>query len=114
MTSAEILVLASVLTPGKEKQKEVWFDRVLKRPSGPRLDIPFRFDILAQLANIPARITIHELLRLLKEIREALRNALDDSESFLTHMLRPLKMTVNPCVLNVIMYRQNTCYHFHC
>ena len=48
--------------------------------------MPFRFDILAQLANIPARITIHELLRLLKERREALRNALANSESFLTHM----------------------------
>ena len=46
----------------------------------------FRFDILAQLANIPARITIHELLRLSKEAREALRDALANSESFLTHM----------------------------
>jgi len=50
--------------PGKEKQKEVRFDRVLKKTSGPRLDAPFRFDILAQLANIPAWINIHELLRL--------------------------------------------------
>jgi len=48
--------------------------------------MPFRFDILAQLANIPARITIHELLRLSKEKREALRDALANSESFLTHM----------------------------
>jgi len=61
---------------GKEKQKEVRFDHVLKKPLGPRLNMPFRFDILAQLANIPARITIHELLRLSKEIREALRDAL--------------------------------------
>jgi len=48
--------------------------------------MPFRFDILAQLANIPARITIHELLRLSKQTREALRDALANSESFLTHM----------------------------
>ena len=48
--------------------------------------MPFRFDILAQLANIPARITIHELLRLSKETREALRDALANSESFLTYM----------------------------
>jgi len=41
MTSVEILVLASVPTPGKEKQKEVWFDRVLKKPSGLGLDVPF-------------------------------------------------------------------------
>ena len=48
--------------------------------------MPFRFDILAQLANIPARITIHELLRLSKETREALRDALANSKSFLTYM----------------------------
>ena len=86
MTSVEILVLASVPTPGKEKQKEVWFDRVLKRPSGLGLDFPFCFDILAQLADILARITIHELLHLSKETREALRDVLADSESFLTRM----------------------------
>ena len=63
---------ASVLTSGKEKKKEVRFDYVLKKPSGLGLNIPFRFDILAQLANIPACITIHELLRLSKETREAL------------------------------------------
>ena len=71
---------------GKEKQKEVRFDHVLKKPLGPGLNIPFRFDILAQLANIPARITIHELLRLSKETREVLRDALANSESFLTYM----------------------------
>ena len=49
--------------------------------------MPFRFDILAQLANIPARITIHELLCLSKETREVLKDALANSESFLTHML---------------------------
>jgi len=86
MTSVEIPVSASVSTPGKEKQKEVWFDRVLKRPSGLGLDFPFCFDILAQLADILARITIHELLHLSKETREALRDVLADSESFLTRM----------------------------
>jgi len=86
VTSVEVLVLASVPTSGKEKQKGVRFDRVLKKPSGPRLDVPFRFDILAQLANILAHITIHELLRLSKEIREALRDALANLESFLTYM----------------------------
>ena len=73
---------APVLTTGKEKQKEIRYDHVLKKPSGPGLNMPFSFDILAQLANIPTRITIHELLRLSKETREALAN----SESFLTHM----------------------------
>ena len=53
--------------------------------------MPFRFDILAQLANIPAHITILELLHLLKETREALRDALVNSESFLTYMPEILK-----------------------
>ena len=85
-TSVEIPILASVWIPGKEKQKEVRFDRVLKRPSGPGLDVPFHFDILAQLANIPTQITIHELLCLSKETKDALRDALANSESFLIHM----------------------------
>jgi len=38
------------------------------------------------LANIPARITIHELLCLSKETREALIDALANLESFLTYM----------------------------
>jgi len=38
------------------------------------------------MANIPARITLHELLRLLKETREALRDVFTDSESFLTRV----------------------------
>ena len=58
----------------------------MKKPSGLGLDVPFRFDILAQLANISAYITIHELLHLSKETREALRDALSNSKSFLTHM----------------------------
>jgi len=41
---------------------------------------------LAQLANIPARIALHELLHLFKEIREALRDTLADSETFLTQV----------------------------
>jgi len=72
--------------PEKEKWKEVQFDRVLKKTLSPGLDAPFRFDILAHLAYIPAQITIYELLRLLKETREALKDALVNSELFLTHM----------------------------
>jgi len=83
---AKLPVLASVPMLGKEKQKVVRFDRMLKKPSGSRLDAPFCFDILTQLANIPAQITIYELLRLSKETREVLRNALANSESFLIHM----------------------------
>jgi len=49
--------------------------------------ISFRFDILAQLANIPTRITLYELLRLFKSTREALRKALADSEAFIAQIL---------------------------
>jgi len=42
---------------------------------------------LAQLANILARITFYELLRLSKSTREALREALNDSETFIPQIL---------------------------
>jgi len=41
---------------------------------------------LAQLANIPARITLYELLRLSKSTREALREALSDFEIFMVQI----------------------------
>ena len=47
---------------------------------------PFRFDIINQLANIPARITLYELLKLSKSTREALREALADAEVFVTQL----------------------------
>ena len=75
----------------KEKQKEIRFDESLKKNPFRELNTPFRFDILAQLANIPARITLHELLHLSKETREALRDALADSKLFLTQVLLPTK-----------------------
>jgi len=74
----------------KEKQK-IRIDKSLKKNPSKGLNAPFHFDILAQLANIPARITLHELLRLSKKTREALRDALADSESFLTQVLTPMK-----------------------
>ena len=71
-TSVPIPASTPSPTKGREKPKEVRFDHVLKKPSGQGFDTPFRFDILAQLANIPARITIHELFHLSKETRETL------------------------------------------
>ena len=70
----------------KEKQKEVRFDKALKRNSFPGLNTPFNYDIMTQLANIPARITLHELLRLSKDVREALRKALAEADSFLIQL----------------------------
>ena len=48
---------------------------------------PYRFDVLAQLANIPARITLYELLRLSKSTKEALKEALADVEVFMAWIL---------------------------
>ena len=95
---------APVPTTGKEKQKEVWFDHILKKPSDPGLNMPFRFDILAQLANIPARITKHELLRLSKETREELGMHWLTQNYFLHICQKPLRMTLSPLALNVIIY----------
>lgn len=40
----------------------------------------------AQLANISARITMHELLKLSKSTRKALRKALSDAEAFMAQI----------------------------
>jgi len=60
-----------------EKYKEL-------RYSGVRPSTPFCFDVLAQLANILAQITLYELLRLFKSTRDALREALTCVEVFMT------------------------------
>ena len=79
------------MSKDKENQKEIHFDESLKKNLSRGLDAPFRFDILAQWANIPAYLTLHELLRLLKKTRKELRNALVDSKSFLTQVSFPTK-----------------------
>ena len=53
---------------------------------GLRSSAPYRFDILAQLANIPVRITLYEFLRLSKSTREALNEVLADAEAFMTQI----------------------------
>jgi len=68
-----------------EKQKELGYVKaLLKNGVGP--STPFRFDILAQLANIPTRITLYDLLKLFKSTRDALRKALADAEVFITQI----------------------------
>ena len=80
----ELLHLSRSLCPkDKEKQKEIWFDKFLKKNPSQVLNALFFFDILVQLANIPARIT---LLCLSKEMCEVLRDALANSESFLSQV----------------------------
>jgi len=69
-----------------EKQKELQFSKALPKDNAEGSTTPYRFDVLAQLANIPARITLYELLRLSKSAREALREALPNAEVFMTQI----------------------------
>src|ERR1700722_18803998 len=76
--------------------KEPYFSKPLRQDNVEGPSTPFNFDVLAQLANIPARITLYELLRLSKMTREALREALADSEAFLAH-IPPLAKDAPEC-----------------
>jgi len=69
-----------------EQQKELWFFKALPKNNTEGSPTSYRFDILAQLANITARITLYELLRLPKSTREALREALADAEVFMAQI----------------------------
>ena len=65
-----------------EKQKEIRYVKALPKDKAKGTSAPYRFDVLAQLANIPVRITLYELLRLSKSTREALA----DVEVFMTQI----------------------------
>ncbi|ONK56581.1 uncharacterized protein A4U43_C10F10350 [Asparagus officinalis] len=64
---------------------ELRYSKALRKDTPESSKDYFRFDVLAQLANIPAKITLFELLRLSRLTREALHEALVDNEAFLTH-----------------------------
>ena len=66
-----------------EKQKEFRYAKTLPKDKVEGFSAPYRFDVLAQMANIPARITLYELLRLSKSTREALREVLADAAAFM-------------------------------
>jgi len=66
-----------------EKRKEIRNAKALLKDKAEGISAPYRFDVLAQLANIPARITLYELLRLSNSTREALREDLADAEAFM-------------------------------
>ena len=67
-----------------EKQKELRHFKALPKDKPEGLSAPYRFDVLAQLASIPTRITLYELLRLSKSTKEALREVLANAEVFMT------------------------------
>lgn len=48
--------------PDKNKAKEIRFDKSLQKWIVEDLSTPLKFDIVAQLANIPIHITMRELL----------------------------------------------------
>src|SRR4051812_34044045 len=83
-----------------KKPREVRYNRPLNKGKAVEVSQPFRFDIINQLANIPARITLYELLKLSKSTREALREALADAKVFVTQL--PIGSTIDePHSLNV-------------
>lgn len=70
---------------------------------------PFRFDVLTQLANISTKITLHELLKLLKTTQEALREALAAAKVFVTHVEAKLLLE-EPEILQISS--NSTCISF--
>jgi len=70
-----------------EKQKELRYFKALLKDKAKESSAPCRFDVLTQPANIPARITLYELLRLSMSTRKALREALADAEIFMAQIL---------------------------
>jgi len=69
-----------------EKQKEFRYAKTVLKDKAEGSSALYRFDVLAQLANISAWITLYELLRLSKSTREALREALADAEAFMARI----------------------------
>jgi len=70
-----------------EKQKELRYAKALPKDKSEGSSVPYRFDVLTQLANIPTRITLYELLRLSKSTREALSEVLANVEVFMARIL---------------------------
>ena len=82
-----------------ERQKELRFSKVLSKDIAEGSTTPYRFDVLAQLANIPARITLYELLRVSKSTREALQEVLANAEVFMTQVpIGPKEGDVEDCL----------------
>src|SRR3954469_13701684 len=76
-----------------KKQKHLRFSSPLLPSEAGQPTTVFRFDILKQLAQIPARIMLLELLKLSRATREALREALADADTFVTHVFTKETLT---------------------
>jgi len=87
-----------------QREAKVSFDKSLKN-SSQGLYTPFRFNILAQLAKIPARITLHELLRLSKKWERHSGMRLLIQNLFWHKYPQSIPMTTRFHVPNVIWYK---------
>src|SRR3954467_13625003 len=76
-----------------KKQKHLRFSNPLLPSEVGQPTTVSRFDILKQLAQIAARITLLELLKLSKATREALREALANADTFATHIFTKEALT---------------------
>src|SRR5436190_6955824 len=76
-----------------KKQKHLRFSSPLLPSEAGQPTTVFHFDILKQLAQILARITLLELLKLSKTTREALREALANADTFATHIFTQEALT---------------------
>lgn len=68
------------LATDKQKEKDLRHTQPLNKDKVGGTHQPFCFNVLAQLANIPARITLYELLKLFADTWEALREAMADAK----------------------------------
>ncbi|ONK79929.1 uncharacterized protein A4U43_C01F11940 [Asparagus officinalis] len=73
---------------------------------------PYRFNVLAQLKSIPARITVYDLLRLSRPTREALQEALADAEAFSTHFSKETEIEQGCTTCCQVSERQIHCTTF--
>jgi len=82
-----------------EKQKGLRYAMALLKDKVEGSSASYHFDILAQLANILARITLDELLRLSKSTEKALREVLANAEAFMAQILaEPQKEDEEDCL----------------
>ena len=70
----------------KPRPRETRFDKSLRKEAAQGLEWPYNFDILAQLANKSAKLSLYELLRLSKDFRTALSDALQNADAYLAQV----------------------------
>lgn len=59
----------------------------VSRTDIPSVTQPLDYDLLGMLAQIPARLSVYDMLRLSPQIRKALVTALTEAEAYLAHVV---------------------------